>query len=71
MLVDRYCNDQDQVAHPQPLLNSNDLIEFLKISPSPLIGKLLTEVQIAYIEGKIRNKEEAIVWIKTNNQQFH
>ena len=71
MLVDRYCNDQDQVAHPQPLLNGNDLIKFLQISPSPLIGKLLTEVQIAYIEGKISNKEEAILWIKTNNQQFN
>ena len=66
MLIDRYCNNQDVVAHPQPLLTGNDLIKYLQLSPSPLIGELLTEVQIAYTEGKISisNKEEAIAWVK-------
>ena len=71
MLVDRYCNHQDKVAHPQPLLSGNDLIKSLQIPPSPLIGELLTEVQLAYIEGKISNKEEAIAWIEKDNNQFN
>jgi tRNA nucleotidyltransferase (CCA-adding enzyme) len=64
LLVDRYCNDQDQVAHPQPLLSGNDLMMALQISPSPLIGELLTEIHLAYIEEKISNQEEAIAWIE-------
>ena len=43
----------------------------LEISPSPLIGELLTEIQIAYIEGKINNKEEAILWLTKYNKQLN
>jgi tRNA nucleotidyltransferase (CCA-adding enzyme) len=59
-LIARYLNPQDLVAHPQPLVNGNDLMEKLSLRPSPLIGRLLTEIQVAYIEGKINNKEEAL-----------
>ena len=71
MLIDRYCDHQDKVAHPQPLLSGNDLIKSLQISPSPLIGELLIEVQVAYIEGKISNKEEAIPWLTKYNKQLN
>ena len=64
ILSDRYYNQNDIVAHPQPLLTGNDLIKSCQLSPSPLIGKLLTEVQIAQIERIVSNKEEAIAWIK-------
>jgi tRNA nucleotidyltransferase (CCA-adding enzyme) len=62
-LCDRYVNLKDSVAHPQPLLTGNDLMEALNLKPSPKIGELLTEIQIAYIEGKIYNADEAIAWI--------
>jgi tRNA nucleotidyltransferase (CCA-adding enzyme) len=64
-LCDRYVNSKDPVAHPQPLVTGNDLIEALNLKPSPKIGELLTEIQIAYIEGKISNVDEAIAWVKT------
>lgn len=63
MLIHRYIDNQDSVAHPQPLLTGNDLMEFLKIPPSPLIKQLLTDVQIAYIEGKFSDKNGALQWI--------
>lgn len=59
-LVRRYYNPSDPVAHPQPLVTGRDLLEYLKIKPGPIIGKLLTEVQIAYLEEKISTKEEAL-----------
>jgi tRNA nucleotidyltransferase (CCA-adding enzyme) len=59
-LIKRYLDPQDQVAHPQPLVTGNDLIQKLNIKPSPVIGKLLTEIQIAYIEAKIATPEEAL-----------
>ncbi len=64
MLIDRHCDNQDKVAHPQPLLTGNDLIKSLQLSPSPLIGELLTQIQIAYIEEKISNQKEAIRWVQ-------
>jgi tRNA nucleotidyltransferase (CCA-adding enzyme) len=60
VLFDRYLDPQDPVAHPQPIVTGTDLIEQLNLKPSPTIGKLLTEIQIAYLEGKVSNFNEAI-----------
>ncbi|MTF38188.1 CCA tRNA nucleotidyltransferase [Cyanobacterium aponinum] len=65
-LMELYQNPEDAIAHPQPLLSGKDIMKYLNIAPSPLIGKILTEIQIAYIEGKINNKETAIDFIKNN-----
>jgi tRNA nucleotidyltransferase (CCA-adding enzyme) len=64
-LIARYLDPQDVVAYPQPLVTGNDLIEHLNLKPSPVIGKLLTEIQIAYIEGIIATFDDAIDWART------
>ena len=71
-LIERYLNPQDRVVYPQSLVTGNDLIQELKIKPSPAIGKLLTEIQIAYIEDKISSQTEAIEFARnlTHNNQF-
>lgn len=66
MLLDRYIDDNDIVAHSQPLLTGKEIMETLNIPPSPLVGKLLTDVQIAYIEGKINNKNEALQYVRSS-----
>jgi tRNA nucleotidyltransferase (CCA-adding enzyme) len=59
-LIERYLNPEDLVAHPQPLITGKDLIRNLHLKPSPLIGKLLTEIHLARIENKIASAEEAL-----------
>lgn len=59
-LINRYLDPLDSVAHPKPLVKGNDLMQSLKIPPSPKIGKFLTELQVAQIEGKISTADEAI-----------
>ncbi|MEO0835090.1 MAG: CCA tRNA nucleotidyltransferase [Cyanobacteria bacterium J06642_3] len=59
-LIERYLDPADLVAHPQSLVTGNDLINRLNLPPSPLIGKLLTEIQIAQIENKISTPQQAI-----------
>jgi tRNA nucleotidyltransferase (CCA-adding enzyme) len=59
-LIDRYLDSSDQVAHPTPLVSGHDLIQALQISPSPTIGKLLTEIQLARIMGEITTSADAI-----------
>jgi len=59
-LVDCYLNPNNQVAHPTSLLTGNDLMQALKLPPGPQVGKLLTEIQIARIEGRITTSEAAL-----------
>ncbi|AFZ47315.1 Polynucleotide adenylyltransferase region [Cyanobacterium stanieri PCC 7202] len=64
-LIKRYFDNHDLVAHPQSLITGNDLITELNLKPSPLIKEILTEVQIAHIEGKINNSAQAINFVQT------
>jgi len=41
------------------LINGNDLKKYLKLSPSVIIGKILSEVEEAQILGKIKTKTQA------------
>jgi tRNA nucleotidyltransferase (CCA-adding enzyme) len=59
-LIDRYLDPHSQVAHPTALVSGHDLTKSLSIAPSPMIGKLLTEIQLARIVGKISTPDEAI-----------
>jgi tRNA nucleotidyltransferase (CCA-adding enzyme) len=59
-LAQRYFEPSDPIAHPKPIVKGNLLIEHLNIPPSPIVGKLLTELQIAFIEGKIATVDEAL-----------
>ena len=59
-LINRYLDPHDPVAHPHSLVTGHDLIKALNLKPSPQLGKLLTELQIAQIEQKISTREEAI-----------
>ena len=59
-LIERYLDPHNQVAHPTLLVSGRDLVEQLKIAPSPTIGKLLTEIQIARIMDKISTPADAI-----------
>lgn len=64
-LIERYLDKDDLVVNPQQLLTGNDLINELKLQPSPIIGYLLTEIKIAHIEGKVKDKESALEFAKS------
>ncbi len=59
-LINRYLTPDDQVAHPTPLMTGKELMQALNLPAGPKIGWLLTEIQLARIEGKISNPEAAI-----------
>ncbi|MEG4865279.1 MULTISPECIES: CCA tRNA nucleotidyltransferase [unclassified Microcoleus] len=60
LLINRYLNADDIIAHPTQLVSGNELMESLKIPRSPLIGQLLMEIQLARVEGIIATREEAL-----------
>jgi tRNA nucleotidyltransferase (CCA-adding enzyme) len=63
-LLSRYLNPDDPVAHPTQLVSGTHIISSLNIPSSPLIGKLLTEIAVAQVEGKISTSYEAIEFAK-------
>jgi len=63
-LIDRYLNPDDLVSHPTPLLSGKELILALGIPASPLLGKLLMEIAIGQVEGKISTPAEAIAFAR-------
>jgi tRNA nucleotidyltransferase (CCA-adding enzyme) len=65
-LIDRYLNPRDPLAHPVPLLNGSELMQALDLQPSPLVGKLLQEVQLAQVCNTISTKPEAVNYALTS-----
>ncbi len=63
-LVNAYLDPQSIVAHPTPLVSGTVLIAELNLTPSPQIGELLTQIQLAHIHGQIHTPAEAIAFAK-------
>lgn len=59
-LIQRYLTPSDQVAHPQPLVTGKELMQAFDLPAGRPVGWLLTEIQIARIEGKIDSRETAL-----------
>lgn len=55
--------DREQALVPKPLVSGDDLIE-MGLKPGPAFGKLLSEVHELQLEGEIKNRDEALGWLK-------
>ena len=59
-LISRYLDPDDLVSHATQLVSGKDIILYLNIPSSPLVGELLTEIKVAQAEGKVSTPHEAI-----------
>ncbi len=64
MLIDRYFELKDQKPRAR-LLTGDDLIKVLKLKPSVLFGKILSQIEEAAALGKIKTKQEALALAKS------
>jgi len=62
MLV-RYYYHKERVL-PEPLIRGNEVMESFNLPQGPLIGKLLTRAREAQAEGKLKNKQEALQFLR-------
>lgn len=60
LLINRYLDADDIIAHPTQLVSGNDLMEYLNLPRSPRIGQILKEIQLARVEGRIATREDAL-----------
>jgi poly(A) polymerase len=68
-LIRKYFEEKEQIKPPR-LINGNDVMEILEIPPSPLVGKILKEVQEKQALGQIKTREEAIDYLKRLKEQI-
>lgn len=62
-LLHRYFS-KDKTSYPKSLIKGDDLIKYFNLSPGPIFKVILCEVIDTYVEGKIRNKKEALKYIE-------
>jgi poly(A) polymerase len=61
-IIGYYFSMKDEVE--EPLLKGRDLIEHFDLVPGPVFGEILNKVQMAYEEGEIKTREDAIEFVK-------
>ncbi|MEW6679474.1 MAG: HD domain-containing protein [bacterium] len=55
---------KEEGIKPPKIVNGKEIMEKFDLEESPLIGKLLLLIEEAWIEGKIKNKEDAFGLVK-------
>lgn len=62
--------EQTSEGKQKRLMNGHDIMDCLKLPPSPLVGKFLEELDIAIAENKVRTREEAESWLNQNKSKL-
>ncbi len=67
--LEAYLNLDSRIAHPRTLVSGKEVMQALGLPPSPLVGTLLTEIQVAFAEGKVDDAPEALefaaAWVRS------
>ncbi|MBI4673716.1 MAG: HD domain-containing protein [Chloroflexi bacterium] len=66
-LLDRYYHAHEQVVAPSPLLNGDDIMQYLNIPPGPRIRVLLDALREAQAVGQVTTREEAFALLDALN----
>jgi tRNA nucleotidyltransferase (CCA-adding enzyme) len=59
-LIDEYLNPYSPIAHPKSLVTGQDLMNALTLPSGPMVGKLLSALELAQAEGQIATVEDAL-----------
>ena len=63
-MIERFLNPKDKVAHAPALITGTVLVKQLKLNPGPQIGQILKAVELAQAEGRIKDRESAIAFVR-------
>ena len=62
--------DSLETIKPLPkLLDGNEIMEMLNITPSPKLGRILNELHEAQLNGDITTKEQAVWFVRELNER--
>lgn len=66
-LLEKYKKAQEEIKTLPKLTDGKEIMKILDISPSPLIGKILKDLNEAQISGDVNTHEEALEFVKKGN----
>lgn len=69
-MLDLYHGEYQERAALLPLLTGDELMKALSLSPSPRVGKILTELEQMTLDGRISTKREALAAAQIVNAHF-
>ena len=55
---------------PAPLLNGDEIMKLLKISPGKKVGELKENLREVQLSGQIKNKAEAKTYLRKNHKML-
>ncbi len=64
ILLENYWERPEEVVAPPRLLDGHDLMKELNLKPSPVIGQLLETIRENQAAGKIKNREQALLFAR-------
>ena len=56
--------DQPAAVKPTKLITGQDIMKVLNIKPGPRVGAILEAVAVAQVEGKVKTRQEALVFVQ-------
>ena len=65
---ERMATLEHEEIRPAPLVRGNDLIA-LGFTPGPMFAEILRQVEDQQLGGELRNRDEALDWIKSHYSQ--
>ena len=67
-LLNYYLKIKDTLKPLPKLLDGNEVMKLLNISPSPILGQIMSAIKEGQISGELLTKEDAINFVKKNYQ---
>jgi hypothetical protein len=66
LLLEAYYERYEELVEPPPLLDGNQLMQTLGVSPGPVIGRLLERIREAQVTGDVRTVDDALQIARTH-----
>lgn len=63
-VLETYTKDIAPALYGPRFVTGKDLIEIFSLQPGPGFSRILDDLQEAQVEGKVKNREEALEWIR-------
>lgn len=53
----------------KPLISGNDVMRILRLEPGPQVGKILREIDSLKLEGRLKTKEQALIYLRKQKRR--
>lgn len=67
-LFGKFFNENKRFIAPPKIIDGRDIMTEVGIPPSPKVGHIMERITLAQVEGKIKNRAEALAFLRNNKE---